>query len=375
MIDLRDGQRYRTVNIGDKTWMAENLNYKIGNSWCYENYESACNKYGRLYDWNTAMAACPDGWYLPNRDEWSKFMLDVGGVRNHERPVYYDYDFAGKNIKSKNGWDENGNGTDDFGFSALPGGYRYHYYNGIFRNINLSGGWWSATEAGKLDLFFIDSAYAWGLGFNSDYVSESIVFKDCGFSVRCAKGSGYGDSKVANKGRSGSFIDHRNGKEYRTVEIGNQTWMAENLNYAVDSSWCYNNNDSYCATYGRLYSFDAALEACPGGWHVPSRSDWDYLINVSAGKYLAGYKLKSKSGWDNNGNGTDEFEFSALPGGYRDEDRQFREAGARGNWWSSTDYGKGSLFYYYRDMNFLNVNSFEGRQEGINGLSVRCIKN
>jgi len=135
--DSRNGRKYRTVKIGGKTWMAENVNYqpKSGNSWCYENEDSNCKKYGRLYDWNTAKTVCPAGWHLPSREEWNELVTASGG------------NVAGKALKSTYGWNGNGNGTDEFGFSALPGGSRRS--GGNFNSAGYDGGhWWTATEGG-----------------------------------------------------------------------------------------------------------------------------------------------------------------------------------------------------------------------------------
>jgi uncharacterized protein (TIGR02145 family) len=112
--DSRDGQTYKTVKIGNQTWMAQNMNYRTEKrSCCYENNPDNCKKYGKLYDWNTANVACPKGWHLPSKGEWTKWITMVGSLR------------AGKTLKSKSGWNESGNGTDDYGFSALPGGLLY----------------------------------------------------------------------------------------------------------------------------------------------------------------------------------------------------------------------------------------------------------
>ena len=155
----------------------------------------------------------------------------------------------------------------------------------------------------------------------------------------------------------GSFKDSRDGQKYRTVFIGGKMWMAENLNYKTSNSWCYNNKNYNCNTYGRLYTWNAARSACPSGWRLPNDSDWDNLISAVGSN--AGTKLKSQTGW----NGTDEFGFSALPGGYRNTAGSFSNVGNWGYWWSATEvdasYARG------RTMVFINcyVYSYWGLQE------------
>jgi uncharacterized protein (TIGR02145 family) len=159
--DSRNGQKYRIVNINGKTWMAQNLNYQTGNSWCYENNNSNCEKYGRLYDWNTAKTACPAGWHLPSRNERNYLEKETGGNMA---------------LKSIYGWDGNNNGTDAFGFSTLPGGCRGT--DGSFNGVGKSDTWWTATEDGG------DIAWGqvWGCG---GFVAQGLVDKDFGLSVRC----------------------------------------------------------------------------------------------------------------------------------------------------------------------------------------------
>jgi uncharacterized protein (TIGR02145 family) len=183
--DNRDGKTYKTVVIGGKTWMAENINIKAGNSWCYDNKESNCNKYGRLYTWNAAKTACPSGWHLPTVQEWDNLSQAAGGVRKSEKidglwDVFH-WDGAGKHLKASSGWSDyqgaSGNGTDDFGFSALPGGYRYT--DGDFDDAGYSGDWWTATEYDASD------AYRRIMNYSNDYVTEDNNNKEYGFSVRC----------------------------------------------------------------------------------------------------------------------------------------------------------------------------------------------
>jgi uncharacterized protein (TIGR02145 family) len=164
--DSRNGQTYRTVRIGDLSWMAQNLNFQTGSSWCYDNDESNCRKYGRLYDWNTAMTACPAGWHLPTNADWNNLVQAAGG----------DDMAAGGKLKSKSpAWD----GTDDFGFSALPGGSRGT--DGSFNVVGVDGVWWSATEGGP--------TVAWlrYMGSDREHVGRDGWFKSYGLSVVCAQ--------------------------------------------------------------------------------------------------------------------------------------------------------------------------------------------
>jgi len=190
------GQTYNTVLIGSQCWMKENLNYATGNSWCYDNNSSNCNTYGRLYDWATIMngeassnsvpsgvqGICPVGWHIPSDEEWK--ILE--GTVDSQYPVgdpewnqtnWRGYD-AGKNLKTISGWGANGNGTDLFGFSGLPGGYRIN--DGYFYGVGYVGDWWTSTEY---------NSGAWGrsLNYSLPEVYRPNDYKDYGFSVRCLR--------------------------------------------------------------------------------------------------------------------------------------------------------------------------------------------
>jgi len=131
------GQTYGTVQIGDQVWMAKNLNYNVSGSKCYGNAESDCNKYGRLYDWETAKKVCPSGWHLPSDSDW-------GELESYVESDNGCSSCAGKHLKSKSGWNSNGNGTDTYGFAALPGGHGGS--DGSFKFVGSSGYWWTASE-------------------------------------------------------------------------------------------------------------------------------------------------------------------------------------------------------------------------------------
>jgi uncharacterized protein (TIGR02145 family) len=139
--------------------------------------------------------------------------------------------------------------------------------------------------------------------------------------------------------QKGTFTDPRDNKTYKAVKIASQTWMAENLNYAASGSKCYDDKPENCKKYGRLYYWSTAMKVCPSGWHLPSLDEWSMLIAAVDGEETAGKKLKAKSGWNNSfegksGNGTDEYGFSALPGGqYQSSGGSFRDVGYGGYWW------------------------------------------
>jgi len=182
----------------------------------------------------------------------------------------------------------------------------------------------------------------------------------------------------------GSFTDARDKKTYKTVKIGEQVWMAENLNYNADSSKCYENQESNCQKYGRLYDWETAMKACPQGWHLPSDAEWQTLVDLADGDKVAGKVLKASSGWTKpdgwniNSNGTDEFGFSALPGGYGYSDGIFRYVGNFGHWWSSsaTEHTEYNIIgAYYRSMDFLNKNVNRDILRNSYLFSVRCLQN
>jgi uncharacterized protein (TIGR02145 family) len=359
LTDDRDRQKYRTVKIGNKVWMAENLNYLTGNSWCYDNDDFNCGKYGRLYDWNTAKGACPQGWHLPTRQEWLKLVTTAGGSSN-----------AGRNLKAKSGWDNSGNGTDYYRVSILPGGYRDT--GGNFKNIGTDGTYWAGTE---LDCCDGIAAYSRYMDSGFDDATDAKNYKRVGLSVRCVTDSN-------------TFRDPRDEKTYMTTTIGNQIWMAENLNYKTDGSWCYSDTGLMCDIYGRLYDWNAANSACPPGWHLPLGKDWDSLARAVGGepeynidkKTLSwdnvNGKLRAESGWDTRFrvDWRDEYDFSALPSGRRKSNGTFDPVYGDGwsEWWTAEMSGIDSAFIrrvsYYRD--YMDPDRIDKSE----GVSVRCVR-
>ena len=210
----------------------------------------------------------------------------------------------------------------------------------------------------------------------------------------------------------GSMTDGRDQKTYKTIKIGNQVWMAQNLNYAdtlsepslKKMSWCHQNNGAYCEIGGRYYSWAAAIDSirifnetgkkcgykasscelpqkvrgvCPENWHLPSMAEWDTLFSATGDMNTAGRMLKSKSGWGKyNGesrNGTDDFGFSIIPMGYWNQTSS--SVGSTAYFWSADDES------YSGDVGFTLGASFDYSEKAGKssmakrvGLSVRCIK-
>jgi uncharacterized protein (TIGR02145 family) len=150
--DSRDGKTYKTIRIGTQTWMAENLNYNAKGSKCYDDVFANCEKYGKHYNWNTAMKACPNGWHLPSNAEWDKLYRFADDASGADSP--YESPSAGKRLKAKSGWDDfngnPGNGLDAYGFAALPGGSYY----GKFHLAGINGYWWSASESDDVNAYY-----------------------------------------------------------------------------------------------------------------------------------------------------------------------------------------------------------------------------
>jgi uncharacterized protein (TIGR02145 family) len=196
-----------------------------------------------------------------------------------------------------------------------------------------------------------------------------------------------------------TFTDPRDGQTYNTVQIGSQCWMKENLNYQTANSWCYANNTANCNNYGRLYTWQAALTACPPGWHLPSDAEWtqlvDYVIsqghpnnwndpNGTGNALKSCRQVNSPLGGDCNTSehprwnshsthhGFDEFGFSALPGGIRATDGSFYGIGYYGYWWSSTEASSTTAWGRY--MYYFYGNVRRSYYSKASGFSARCLR-
>jgi uncharacterized protein (TIGR02145 family) len=429
---------YKTVKIGDQTWMAENLNYAVEDSKCYDNQDSNCDTYGRLYKWTTAMnlpencettscasqinakhrGICPAGWHIPSNAEWAALFDAVS-----------DSSTAGKYLKATSGWNEGGNGEDTYDFAARPGGYGS--FNGNFYNIGNFSRWWSSSEFGG------QYAYNRGMNYDSDKAGWYDSNKDVMLSVRCVQDDGVipsigssssrlmlssslssssrlisssslmsSSSFMSSSSESTACVNPSSYGSFNSVTIGEQTWMAENLNYAACGSACYGDDPANCAKYGRLYNWITAMDftedckltscatqinvkhrgICPEGWHVPSNAEWEQLFRYVDGNSgtniggvyespTAGKQLKAASGWNEGVNGEDTHDFAALPGGFRYSDGLSNDVGNSGYWWSSNEHLENKNFSaYVLSMNY-NSRFIAWGNFGKSFLfSVRCVQ-
>ncbi|WP_304039097.1 fibrobacter succinogenes major paralogous domain-containing protein [Fibrobacter succinogenes] len=462
IVDSRDGQVYKTVTIGTQVWMAQNLNYAdsvktpslLKRSWCFAYRSENCDVAGRLYTWAAIIDSvklatdvekpqkcgfgehcvftekvrgiCPEGWHLPDTTEWKTLISFAGGD-----------DIAGERLESHIGMYED-SGTDDFGFSAFPAGekYRDRFFFEDSRDVHF----WTASEESK------DDRSSCSADFSYASVWFSCGFKDNGLSVRCVRDepaavslSSSSNNAVLNSSSSDeayvsprdinwsipkedhlnpnikydSIVDKRDGQVYKTVKIGTQIWMAQNLNYAdsvntpslLKRNWCYGDKPENCEFGGRLYTWAAAVDSiklandaenpqfcgyltncsfpakyqgiCPEGWHLPDTTEWRTLIfQVSNDASVAGYKLASRVGWFEEANGTDDYGFSAYPVGdkYRDYDfSEFAPDNRTAFFWSITENTRDKqLGYSFRI--FYGGTGYTGDFKD-SGFSIRCLKN
>ena len=180
------------------------------------------------------------------------------------------------------------------------------------------------------------------------------------------------------------------------IKIGNQTWTTKNLDVTTyrngdkipqvknkkkwakltTGAWCYfENKTANGTTYGKLYNWYAVMDArglAPKGYHIPTDAEWTILSDNLGGEEEADAKMKSTSGWEENGNGSNTSGFAGLPGGCRFPDGNFHFVGAGGTWWSSSEYSSSSA--WYRDLFPNNGKVYRADNDKLYGFSVRCLR-
>lgn len=225
------------------------------------------------------------------------------------------------------------------------------------------------------------------------------IFKIEGRTLTVASGNGDGEApanfetapnryefrKVQPVTTAGTLTDSRDGQTYQTISFKDDltgasvTWMAQNLNYEVPGSYAYDDKESHRKELGLLYTWEAAKNACPKGWHLATDSEWSMLVTQFGGTEKAGEALKSVSGWTEGGNGSNSSGFNGLPGGIRRNDG-YDVLGVMGFWWTSTPSsaeGKAwgwNFSYGGPGEKPLKTKAFRFDSSVSHGKSVRCVQ-
>ena len=188
---------------------------------------------------------------------------------------------------------------------------------------------------------------------------------------------------ILKQKKHNTFTDGRDGKIYKTVKIGKQTWMAENLAYKANSGcWAY--NEIYAEQFGYLYNWETANNVCPDGYHLPTDDEWKKLeiklgmsqtdANRNGWRGSVGNQLKATTGWKSNVSATNKSGFNALPGGRRNyTSGTFRVSRIYGYWWSATP-SSGNSNAWYRELFSNGVQIERNNFNKAYGFSVRCVK-
>jgi len=189
----------------------------------------------------------------------------------------------------------------------------------------------------------------------------------------------------------GEMTDSRDGQTYKTVKLGDQTWLAHNLNYETDDgSWCYDDDPANCEIFGRLYDWEAAMAACPDGWHLASDGEWSALIkyldpkadpssitesSIAGGMLKATGTMEDGTGpWKSPNEGaTDASGFSSEAGGARYEDGSYIVLGMHAIYWTSSEYDANGVWFRILDYGIADIyRDYVGITKGM-GISVRCM--
>lgn len=181
-----------------------------------------------------------------------------------------------------------------------------------------------------------------------------------GMALGCGNAGGMAPP-IDDDDSTGTFEDERDGSIYSWIRIRNQVWMAENLDFASPSgSWCYHDMPGRCVEYGRLYNWDAAMTACPAGWHLPGDTEWSTLVEEVGPEPGSKLKVGGSSG------------FEAKLAGFRNYDGWFVSLGAQGHYWTSTpegaDHARERILW--SDRTDVAATGFGT----IAGVSVRCVR-
>ena len=370
-VDTRDGQKYKTITFGPWTFMTENIRYNNSYNVCKTD-DPTCEKHGRYYFQDGAALACPPGWKmlddkyamekvlvakLAQKYNMSAFEVisDMGKIRkvytkDNEKAAILEFIdseaciFDGKTNDFTCGEEYcNSEGMCQKEYvGCLNSGRKLQCYQEGADGDGKSIG----SKAAPIRCYKEMDEDEWlALPEVQKKIKEEAAKKEAEERALQETAEKAGPVKY-EKSADNSLTDSRDGKKYKTVKIGNQVWMAENLNFKSGDSWCYNNSEQNCNEYGRLYSWGAAQKVCPSGWRIASDSEWDAVAGNSAS-------------------------FGIKAAGFRNAKGKFELLGKRADFWTADNAGdKGKYHYYSASAGTMDKNTYSKK----GGMSVRCVQ-
>ena len=389
MMDMRDHKVYKTVDIGNQTWMAENLDFADSIAYpalktgmrCFENEQENCDRYGRLYARGIAFdtlrvysngvkecfatingftykggaechysypvrGICPEGWHLPSANDWLILFLNFTSAKQM--------------IAKDSG------GTDIHGLSVLPTGVwsGNFYYSKVYDAVAF---WHVQSSPAGRGGNIVEFGFEDEIEMKPSIGHLSTPRDDNYYPLRCLK-----DREI----EYGLLEDKRDGHKYKTVEIAGKVWMAENLNFRTEpvegdsSSFCHTNNAANCEKYGRYYTWESAQTVCPQGWHIPDSTEW---ANVYRAHGLSSFAMLAM-GFDRAPFAENSLGLGLIPGMGRYD--RFKEDFSNGGEYVWSSYTRNGYPYAWYNQETDDYNIGRGRVDRLDdgAIPVRCVK-
>ena len=359
IVDPRDGESYQTTKIAGMTWLAENLRYAAPTGY-------TSGYYAGLYNFKAAQTACPGGWHLPSVIEWT-LLVDSVGMSSAE-------------LKKDSLWwaSSSYKRLDAFGFHALP---EYNQTPGFGKSIfGISVEYWQYPQRDNSYGDYLEIRY------DNDHLYTQHGDTAVGYAQRCVQDP---ETKIPpstwcnTAGNCGTFTDARDGQTYGWTKINGLTWMSQNLNYSGDNGsggrafnkgWCYgvspadttdHSESRMCNIAGRLYNYADAQTVCPAGWHLSDTTDLKNLKSFTIGGKLSGL-ISSSYGVPV----TNDYGFSAIPGGERGPTGGYGDGGENSYFWVASAVSNGDATGWH----FAYNTYYDFYYDVLSGYSVRCVK-
>ena len=279
--DLRDNHVYSVAQVGGLYWMMDDLAYeyyndeRYGSTFCPRSRSSACETIGFLYPGGHLENACPDGWRLPSTEEWCSFYSSTEFRSRSYNSDFYKGAYGGDGSLSNDGNSALFWVYDTLDSKLHRGCIEISRNNGFVKDRHCDTEW-------KISVRCVAEA-----GSQTTAKSSAQTTKTSSSSAKSSTAKSSSSMEQVEWINAEPLKDSRDNRTYSTVTIGKQTWMAKNLNYGTDNSYCYDNLDGNCSLYGQLYTWNDAITVCPTGWHLPTLDEWTALFSSEQGDAFA----------------------------------------------------------------------------------------